>query len=80
MARPLYVEARIRADMDALWQAMQDPARHRRWDLRFTDMDYLPSVDSGPQRFRYGLRVLGILLSGTGVCAGLRPLREEARE
>lgn len=77
MAGPLYIEARIRADLDELWAATQDPARHQRWDLRFTHIDYL-DVDAadraggGPQRFTYGVRVLGVMLSGTGVCAGER--------
>jgi hypothetical protein len=72
MPRPLYVEARIRADMDALWEATQDPARHQRWDLRFTEIDYLDSTDAQAQRFRYTVRILGITLSGTGVCIGER--------
>jgi hypothetical protein len=69
---PLYVEARIRAGMDQLWEATQDPAQHRRWDLRFTHIDYLGPGAGGAQRFRYGVRVLGVMLSGTGVCAGER--------
>ena len=69
---PLYVEARIRAGMDQLWEATQDPAQHRRWDLRFTHIDYLDQGVGGAQRFRYGVRVLGVMLSGTGVCAGER--------
>ena len=72
MTVPLYVEARIRAGMDQLWEATQDPAQHRRWDLRFTHIDYLDSGAGGAQRFRYGVRVLGVMLSGTGVCAGER--------
>jgi hypothetical protein len=72
MATPLYIEARIRAGMAELWAATQDPAQHRRWDLRFTHIDYLGCADGGPQRFRYGVRVLGITLSGTGICAGER--------
>lgn len=72
MTVPLYVEVRIRAGMDQLWEATQDPAQHRRWDLRFTHIDYLDRGGGGAQRFRYGVRVLGIMLSGTGVCAGER--------
>lgn len=66
----LYVEARIRADMDDLWSRTQDPAQHRRWDLRFTEIDYLPRTEGEPQRFRYAVRVLALLtVSGTGVTA-----------
>lgn len=90
MATPLYIEARIRADIDALWAATQDPARHQRWDLRFTHIEYLDSADGGegadgadgrPRRFRYGVRVrvLGFMLSGTGVCAGERRRSDGSR-
>ncbi|GDY62691.1 hypothetical protein SAV14893_020840 [Streptomyces avermitilis] len=37
----LYIETRIRRDLDDLWTHTQDPARHQRWDLRFTEIDYL---------------------------------------
>jgi hypothetical protein len=79
MATPLYIEARIRADMQILWAATQDPAQHRRWDLRFTHIDYLRCADGEPQRFRYGVRVLGITLSGTGICAGERQRPDGSR-
>jgi hypothetical protein len=72
VAVPLYVEARIRAGMDQLWEATQDPAQHRRWDLRFTHIDYQGPGAGGARRFRYGVRVLGVMVSGTGVCAGER--------
>ncbi|MEU0857247.1 hypothetical protein ABZ352_17640 [Streptomyces griseofuscus] len=69
----LYVEAHIRADMDELWSRTQDPAQHRRWDLRFSEIDYLPRTEGEPQRFRYAVRVLALLtVSGTGVAAGER--------
>ncbi|HTJ71402.1 MAG TPA: hypothetical protein VL551_27925 [Actinospica sp.] len=70
MAEALYVEARIRAGMDELWAATQVPGEHQRWDLRFTHIDYLPQADGEPQRFRYGVRVAGVMLCGTGTCAG----------
>ncbi|MEU9455758.1 hypothetical protein [Streptomyces sp. NPDC048277] len=67
----LYIEAHIRADLDELWARTQDPARHRRWDLRFTEIDYLPRTVGEPQRFRYATRVLPFLtIAGTGVSAG----------
>ncbi|MEU9334486.1 hypothetical protein AB0D49_15195 [Streptomyces sp. NPDC048290] len=67
----LYIETRIRADLDTLWSATQEPARHQRWDLRFTEIDYLPRGDGEPQRFRYATRVLPFLtVAGTGVSAG----------
>ncbi|MER6632692.1 hypothetical protein ABT301_31480 [Streptomyces sp. NPDC000987] len=69
----LYIEARIRADLDDLWTRTQDPAQHRRWDLRFTEITFLPSAEGEPRRFRYATRVLPFLkIAGTGVSAGER--------
>ncbi|MEU1893592.1 hypothetical protein ACH4D4_14915 [Streptomyces pristinaespiralis] len=69
----LYVETRIRADMEVLWARTQEPDEHRRWDLRFTEIDHLPRADGGPQRFRYATRLLPFLvIAGTGVTAGER--------
>ncbi|MEU6088162.1 hypothetical protein ABZ865_15315 [Streptomyces sp. NPDC047085] len=67
----LYIETRIRADLDELWSRTQDPAQHQRWDLRFNKITYLPRAEGEPQRFRYATRVLPFLtVSGTGVAAG----------
>ncbi|MFE3247111.1 hypothetical protein [Streptomyces sp. NPDC059209] len=67
----LYVETRVRTDMDTLWERTQDPAQHQRWDLRFSEIDHLPRPAGEPQRFRYAVRVLPFLtVSGTGVSAG----------
>ncbi|ANP49498.1 hypothetical protein J2Z21_006055 [Streptomyces griseochromogenes] len=67
----LYIETHIRADLDDLWTRTQDPAQHQRWDLRFTEIRYLPRTEGEPQRFRYATRLLPFLtVSGTGVAAG----------
>ncbi|MFI1679850.1 hypothetical protein [Streptomyces sp. NPDC020607] len=67
----LYIEARIRADLDVLWARTQEPDQHRRWDLRFGEIDYLPCREGEPQRFRYATRVLPFLtVAGTGISAG----------
>ncbi|MFF0437090.1 hypothetical protein ACFYU9_33320 [Streptomyces sp. NPDC004327] len=73
----LYVEARVRAGLETLWERTQDPAQHQRWDLRFTEITYLtpagPSSDGAARRFRYAVRVLPFLVvAGTGVSAGER--------
>lgn len=69
----LYVETRIRTDMDTLWERSQEPAEHQRWDLRFTEITHLPKGPDEPQRFRYATRVLPFLVvAGTGVSAGER--------
>ncbi|MGW0531479.1 hypothetical protein [Streptomyces sp. NPDC003032] len=67
----LYIEARIRAELDDLWSHTQEPAHHQRWDLRFTEIAYLPCEEGEPQPFRYATRVLPFLtIAGTGVSAG----------
>lgn len=69
----LYIETRVRADLETLWERTQEPAEHQRWDLRFTEIDYLPRTEGEPQRFRYATRVLPFLaVAGTGVSAGER--------
>ncbi|NEB06050.1 hypothetical protein [Streptomyces sp. SID13726] len=69
----LYIETRIRADLEDLWNRTQDPSQHQRWDLRFTRITYLPRAEGEPQRFRYATRVLpGLTVAGTGVSAGER--------
>lgn len=69
----LYIETRVRVDLETLWERTQEPDRHQRWDLRFTEIDYLPRAGDEPQRFRYATRVLPFLVvAGTGVSAGER--------
>ncbi|WP_129306512.1 hypothetical protein [Streptomyces sp. L2] len=67
----VYIETHIRADLDDLWARTREPARHRRWDLRLTDIHYLPRAEGEPRRFRYVAQVLPFLTTtGTGVVAG----------
>lgn len=70
----IYVEIRIRAAMDELWQRTQDSALHQRWDLRFTEITYLPRPDeSQPQRFLYATRIgFGLRIRGEGESVGSR--------
>ncbi|MFF5788816.1 hypothetical protein ACFY8P_28090 [Streptomyces sp. NPDC012693] len=69
----LYVETRVHADLETLWERTQEPDRHQRWDLRFTEIAHLPRAEGEPQRFRYATRVLPFLVvAGTGVSAGER--------
>jgi hypothetical protein len=73
-SKRIYVEARIRGRMEDLWARTQEPADHERWDLRFTDIDYLPRPDEGqPQRFRYATRLgFGLRIEGEGETVGER--------
>ncbi|MFC5955509.1 hypothetical protein ACFP51_13720 [Streptomyces pratens] len=69
----LYIETRVRAELDELWARTQDPAEHQRWDLRFTEIRHLPRAggEDEPRHFRYATRVLPFLtIAGTGVSAG----------
>lgn len=77
----LYVGTRIRTDLELLWHRTQDPAQHQRWDLRFTEISWLPKDDPAePQHFRYATRVLpGLTLSGVGTAAGERHLADGSR-
>jgi hypothetical protein len=58
--------------MDELWRKTQDPALHQRWDLRFTEIAYLPRPDeSEPQRFLYATRIgFGVGIRGEGETSG----------
>lgn len=70
----IYVEIRIRGLLDEVWARTQEPAQHVRWDLRFTDIDYLPRPDKAqPQRFRYATRLgFGLRIEGEGETVGER--------
>ncbi|MFB6630497.1 hypothetical protein ACFCWY_11405 [Streptomyces sp. NPDC056362] len=69
----LYIETRIRTDLETLWERTQEPDRHQRWDLRFTEISPLPHTEGEPRHFRYATRVLPFLtVAGTGVSAGER--------
>jgi hypothetical protein len=65
--RPIYVESRIRAPIDRLWDAHLATRRHQGWDVRFGTISYLPSSDGEPQRFAYATTVApGVATAGTG--------------
>jgi len=67
----IYVEILIRGDMDELWQKTQDPKLHERWDLRFSQIDYLPRKPGEPQKFLYSTRIgAGLRISGEGESTG----------
>lgn len=68
----IYVEIHIQGDMDELWQKTQQPDLHQQWDLRFTDIEYLPRPDvAQPQRFLYATRIgFGLGIRGAGESTG----------
>jgi uncharacterized membrane protein YphA (DoxX/SURF4 family) len=71
-SRSLYIETTIDVSVDELWEKSQDPSLHQRWDLRFSEIAYLPKDPGGPQRFVYASRVAGIRVHGTGESTGER--------
>ena len=69
----IYVEIPIRASMDELWEKTQNPQLHQRWDLRFTQIEYLPRQGEEPQSFLYRTRVgFGLKIDGQGESVGER--------
>lgn len=66
--RPLYIEAKINCDFDTLWTNTQDPSIHQQWDMRFSEISYLPKIEpTDPQKFNYSTKIgFGIKVSGIG--------------
>lgn len=65
---PLYIETKIKCDFDTLWINTQEPNIHKQWDLRFTEIVYLPKKEpTDPQKFLYSTKVgFGIKVNGIG--------------
>jgi DoxX-like family len=69
----IYVELAIRCGMGELWEKTQTPELHQRWDLRFTQIEYLPREPEEPQKFLYATRIgLGLKIDGNGESTGTR--------
>ena len=68
----LTAETIINSDRDTVWRMSQAPQSHARWDMRFTDIEYLPRESShAPQRFRYSTRIgFGLAINGWGETVG----------
>src|SRR4029077_10396012 len=77
----IYVEILIRGPMDVLWTHTQTPELHSRWDLRFSQIDYLPRMsEAEPQHFRYVTRIgFGLEVAGEGESTGERNLSDGTR-
>ena len=69
----IYVEILIRGDMAELWERTQEPKEHQRWDLRFSEIDYLPRQPGQAQKFLYATRIgAGLRIDGAGESTGER--------
>jgi hypothetical protein len=72
--RGIYVEILIAEELETIWRLTQVPSLHQRWDLRFTEIEYLPKVNvDEPQKFLYETRIgFGISIRGTGESVATR--------
>lgn len=69
----IYVEIPIRCTMEELWEKTQSPQLHEKWDLRFSEIEYLPRNAEEPQTFLYRTRIgLGLKIDGNGESAGTK--------
>jgi hypothetical protein len=72
--RGIYVEILIRGEIEDVWKHTQSPKPHEPWDLRFTQIQYLPRAsEAQPQRFNYTTRIgFGLQIFGPGESTGNR--------
>jgi hypothetical protein len=69
----IYVEIFILGSMEELWAKTQEPEVHQRWDLRFSQIEYLPRQPGEAQKFLYSTRVgAGLRIAGEGESTGER--------
>ena len=68
----LTADITIKADRDTVWYKSQDPEQHVQWDIRFSNIAYLPKANpEEPQRFRYATRLgFGLAVEGWGESVG----------
>ena len=60
----------IRADLENVWSATQDPHEHVRWDVRFSHIQPSNPGGAGPTQFRYTRTVPFRVVHGVGVSLG----------
>ena len=77
--RSLYIETHIACDLGVLWERTQDPALHQLWDLRFSEITYLPKEsEQAPQCFRYATRIgFGFAVEGVGESLATRTSKKD---
>ena len=69
----IYVEIPIRGAMEDLWEKTQNPDLHQQWDLRFSQIEYLPRQGDEPQKFLYRTRIgFGLKIDGEGESTGTK--------
>ncbi len=72
MTKTLTAAIEIRSTLEEVWEKSQIPDQHVRWDIRFTDIEYLPKRDvNAPQQFLYATRIgFGLAIKGRGETIG----------
>lgn len=70
--KPLYIEIRIDAELERVWELTQNPLAHPRWDLRFSSIIPVDEDNRGQVRFRYEFRLPLHVIKGTGTSLGSR--------
>ena len=62
----IYAETLMRSGVDEIWKRTQDPALHKLWDLRFSDIEYIPKKSEDEQQkllyithLGFGMRIEG---------------------
>ncbi|UJF32160.1 DoxX-like family protein [Paenibacillus hexagrammi] len=70
--KPIYVEILMKVPMETLWTYTQTPNLHQQWDLRFSEITYIPkSNEEHPQRFLYKTNIgFGLCIAGEGESVG----------
>lgn len=67
----IYVEILVRSNLDELWEKTQEPKLHQRWDLRFSEIEYLLRNPGEAQKFTYATRLgVGVRIEGSGESTG----------
>lgn len=73
-SKPLYIETFIECPLEVIWDHTQKPEIHEQWDLRFTEIKYLPKAsESDPQQFLYTTQIgFGLKVAGNGESVGTK--------
>lgn len=79
--KPIYVELPIYAPLEQVWRATQDPAKHEKWDLRFSSITYLPKKnEEEPQSFLYQTNIgFGLSIAGWGESVGTHHVEDGSK-
>jgi hypothetical protein len=74
MGKKIYVETNIKAPIESVWNYTQTPQLHQQWDLRFSEITYLPKAhEQDRQKFLYKTNIgFGLSIAGEGESYGTK--------